>query len=113
MENTQNITEAVNGFVAKNQEVFDAHAQEQLPRLWADGNTTKLEWAMAKKYIKVWTCRQGRRESIHAFIDATTGDVYMPAGLNKPAKHSRGNVFSDRNGAESFNPQNGYINYLR
>jgi hypothetical protein len=111
MENT-NITESVKSFVAKNQEAFDTYAQANLPRLWEDGNTTKLEFVLAKKYFKVWACRYGRRESIHAFIDATTGDIYMPAGLNKPAKHARGNVFSERNGAEAFG-QGGYINYMR
>ena len=40
-----------------------------------------------------------RDGSVHAFVDKKTGDVYKPAGYNKPAKHVRYNLLerSDRN----------------
>ena len=46
----------------------------------------------ANKYYKIWVMEWGRPSSIHAFIDIATGDLYKPAGINKPAKGSRGNV---------------------
>ena len=36
-----------------------------------------------------------RDSSVHAFIDKKTGDVYKPAGYNKPAKHVRFNLLDD------------------
>jgi hypothetical protein len=34
-------------------------------------------------------CIDGRRDSIHAFIDKKTGEVYKPASLKAPAKGVR------------------------
>jgi hypothetical protein len=34
-------------------------------------------------------CINGRRDSIHAFIDKKTGEVYKPASLKAPAKGVR------------------------
>lgn len=107
------LTEAVKGFITQNQAAFDEHAKVYLPRLWESGRTSKLEFQPATKYIKVWVHRGGVRESIHAFIDKTTGDIFMPAGLNKPAKHARGNVFAADNGASAFVAGCGSIRYLK
>ena len=35
-----------------------------------------------------------RDGSVHAFVDKKTGDVYKPAGYNKPAKHVRYNIMN-------------------
>ena len=35
-----------------------------------------------------------RDGSVHAFVDKKTGDVYKPAGYNKPAKHVRYNLMN-------------------
>ena len=62
-----------------------------------------------RKYLKIvnqqyddmgaYATYQYRDGSVHAFIDRETGDVYKPAGYNKPAKHVRYNLLerSDRN----------------
>ena len=42
-----------------------------------------------RKYHKIFMCIDGRRESIHAFIDKKTGSVYKPASLKAPAKGVR------------------------
>jgi len=47
-----------------------------------------------RKYHKVFMYINGRRDSIHAFIDKTTGDVFKPASIKAPAKHARFNVLS-------------------
>jgi hypothetical protein len=41
------------------------------------------------KYHKIFMCINGRRDSIHAFIDKKTGEVYKPASLKAPAKGVR------------------------
>jgi len=41
------------------------------------------------KYHKIFMCINGHRDSIHAFIDKKTGEVYKPASLKAPAKGVR------------------------
>ena len=42
-----------------------------------------------RKYHKIFMCINGRRDSIHAFIDKKTGEVYKPASIKAPAKGVR------------------------
>ena len=69
-------------------------------------NLYKFVIKKGRKYLKIinqqFDTFQDRNEyrdgSVHAFIDRETGDVYKPAGYNKPAKHVRYNLLerSDR-----------------
>jgi hypothetical protein len=45
-----------------------------------------------RKYHKIFMCIDGRRDSIHCFIDKKTGSVYKPASLRGPAKGERCNL---------------------
>jgi hypothetical protein len=47
-----------------------------------------------RKYHKIFMCINGKRDSIHAFIDKKTGDVFKPASVKAPAKGARYNVLS-------------------
>ena len=51
-----------------------------------------------RKYFKVMFRDSGGGNSVHAFIDRKTGDVYKPASFKAPAKHIRFNlcIMSDR-----------------
>ena len=72
-------------------------------------NLYKFVIKKGRKYLKIVNQQfddmgpnpsyQYRDGSVHAFIDRETGDVYKPAGYNKPAKHVRYNLLerSDRN----------------
>ena len=42
-----------------------------------------------RKYHKVFMYINGQRDSIHAFIDKKTGDVFKPASFKAPAKGVR------------------------
>jgi len=42
-----------------------------------------------RKYHKIHMYINGRRDSIHAFIDKKTGEVYKPASVKGPAKGVR------------------------
>jgi hypothetical protein len=42
-----------------------------------------------RKYHKIFMCINGKRDSIHAFIDKKTGEVYKPASVKAPAKGVR------------------------
>ena len=45
-----------------------------------------------RKYHKIWMYRYGKRDSIHAFIDKKTGEVFKPASVKAPAKGVRYNL---------------------
>jgi hypothetical protein len=49
--------------------------------------------------------------SAYGFIDRTNGDVLMAASWRAPAKHARGNIFSNDNGLPCVGPYG--IAYLR
>jgi len=55
-----------------------------------------------RKYHKIYMCINGRRDSIHAFIDKITGEVYKPANTKQPAKHVRYNMLSIPSREEMF-----------
>ena len=56
-----------------------------------DGYTYALD-SSGRKYHKVFMYIDGKRSSIHAFIDKKTGEVYKPASFKAPAKHVRYNL---------------------
>lgn len=55
-----------------------------------------------RKYHKIYMTINGRRDSIHAFIDKKTGDVFKPASVKAPAKHARFNLLSITSREECF-----------
>ena len=56
-----------------------------------DGYSYELD-SSGRKYHKIFMCINGRRDSIHAFIDKQTGSVLKPASVKTPAKGERYNV---------------------
>lgn len=69
-----------------------------------------------KRFVKLWSgeTRDGetRTNSIHSFVEIETGDIYKPASTKAPAKHARGNIFTDDSGRASMSDA-GHIHYLR
>jgi hypothetical protein len=63
-----------------------------------------------RKYAKIVNVSHGGGRSVHAFVDMKTGDVYMPASWNAPAKHVRYNLFT--NFPTNITWSGGYL-YLR
>ena len=66
-----------------------------------DGYHYSLD-SSGRKYHKVFMHIGDRRDSIHAFIDKTTGEVYKPASIKAPAKHVRYNMLSITSREEMF-----------
>lgn len=66
-----------------------------------DGYSYELN-SRGSKYHKVFMYIDGKRSSIHAFIDKKTGDVFKPASLKAPAKGVRYNVLSIPSREEMF-----------
>ena len=48
--------------------------------------------SMGRKYHKIFMTKNGKQDSIHAFIDKITGEVYKPASIKAPAKGVRFNM---------------------
>ncbi len=76
-----------------------------------DDNPQYFTYIIGRKYLKVVAMRwqddakYGRinaapagyqAEHVHAFVDKTTGDVFLPAGWNAPAKGARFNLFQNK-----------------
>lgn len=55
-----------------------------------------------RKYHKVFMHIGDRRDSIHAFIDKKTGEVFKPASVKAPAKGARYNVLMINSREEMF-----------
>lgn len=62
-----------------------------------------------KKYHKIVQDSNGQL-SVYAFVDGY-GNVFKPAGWKAPAKHIRGNIFSEKGGLEALDSQ-GFVRYL-
>jgi len=90
-------------------------------------NLYKFIIKKGRKYLKIvnqqfddmgaYATYQYRDGSVHAFIDRETGDVYKPAGYNKPAKHVRYNLLERKDREFLFDYKNvgwagGYL-YMR
>jgi len=48
--------------------------------------------SMGRKYHKIFMTKNGKQDSIHAFIDKKTGEMYKPASIKAPAKGVRFNL---------------------
>ena len=74
-----------------------------------DGNhKKKLQVKGLKKRIRLFD-----DHGVFCFIDSE-GNIYKAATWDRPAKHIRGNIFSDQNGIEAIDQhQYGSIRYLR
>ena len=64
-------------------------------------NTAPLDYDLeiggGRKYTKI-IMDTGNQKSVWCFIDRKTGDILKPANWNRPAKHSRGNLYDDYGG---------------
>ena len=69
------------------------------------------------KYVKLWTGEkrnengEARINSIHAFVEISTGDIFKPASTKAPAKHKRGNIYENE-GRDCLTPA-GHVAYMR
>ena len=92
------------------QKIIDEHYKQDLPTLWAAGDTVKLKFSPGKKYVKVIAVSPSQRSSF-AFVDMSNGDVLKSASWSRPAKHARGNIFNDDDGLDCVTPYG--IKYLK
>lgn len=74
---------------------------------------TKFGFLKGKKYWKIFECNEsGNHQSVHAFLEVATGNIYKPDGWKKPAKHIRFNIFDKNFLSNVTDPYGGYL-YIR
>ena len=69
-------------------DALQASYQSQHP----NGRNYSYALISGRKYHKVMQCINGETESVHAFIDRKSGEVYKPASIKAPAKGVRFNL---------------------
>ena len=63
--------------------------QQSYQRQYPNGRNYSYALISGRKYHKVMQCVDGQTESVHAFIDRKTGEVYKAASYKAPAKGVR------------------------
>jgi hypothetical protein len=66
--------------------------QQSHQRSHPNGKNYSYAVVSGRKYHKVMQCVNGETESVHAFIDKKTGEVYKPASIKAAAKGVRFNL---------------------
>ena len=66
--------------------------QQNYQSRYPNGRNYSYALVSGRKYHKLMQCVDGQTESVHAFIDRKTGEVYKPASYKAPAKHVRYNL---------------------
>ena len=114
-EYCEKITEANEAWLKKlrlNEDgTFDPWHLDEDGNYKTDDNPQYFTYIIGRKYLKVVAMRwqddakYGRinaapagyqAEHVHAFVDKTTGDVFLPASWNAPAKGARFNLFQNK-----------------
>jgi hypothetical protein len=75
--------------------------------------------AGGRKYIKLIagekdpeTGEARANTGVHSFVEVATGQIFKPASYKAPAKHARGNIYSDDHGAHALT-DDAHVKYLR
>ena len=62
---------------------------ERIQHIKENGADIEFYIKKGKRYLKVIMKDSGSSQSVHAFVDRETGDVYKAASWKAPAKHVR------------------------
>ena len=97
MNQTKTFDQALGEFIAAIQKRDDARAQKDFPNLCVNGQMSKFYADQnGRKYIRIVREQtKGEGRSVHCFVDVSNGDILKADGWKKPAKHARGNIYSD------------------
>ena len=106
MARTPEFDAAFERYVEKVRNVVKGYYEAHFPNL----TVPPIEVHPGRRYMKV-VKDLGNQKTVHSFVDTTNGDVLKPATWRSPAKHARGNIYSDGGGQEAMAPD-GHIRYL-
>jgi hypothetical protein len=78
-----------------------------------------IEIGGGRKYIKLIrtesdpaTGEKRGQTFVHSFVEVATGNILKAATFKAPAKHARGNIYSDDHGAHALDDA-AHVKYLR
>jgi len=87
---TTELAQALDLYLAQLNLTTDTDTREKYPSLYAAGQQITFDIdpgaRKAGKFFRIVAVRQGRVESVHAFIERATGKVVKAAGWAAPAK---------------------------
>ena len=63
-----------------------------------------------KRFVRVF--EYGSQRKVHSFVDSSNGDVLKPESWKKPARHARGNIYSEQQGLEALANYSYHVRYL-
>lgn len=66
--------------------------KERFPTLFYE-----IGYEVGRRYVKLITWNKSQHQ-VYGFVDRQTGEVLKAASWKAPAKHARGNIFSEDNG---------------
>jgi len=90
---------ALNEWLKKAQAIIDDNHERSKYNFEPD----KLELMEGRRYFRVVRVGVNNlHRSAYCFVDRTNGDVLKPAGWKGPAKHARGNIFTDHIGVGPY-----------
>jgi len=96
--------ERLEDFIQKWQTQVDCNYVRQFGHV----NGERLTYKKGRKYAKLF-----QANCVVAFVNMNDGDIFKPAGWKAPAKHVRGNIFSDEGGFEAVGNPASFIFSIR
>lgn len=75
---------------------WDSVSKEMFEKSFENLTYHPIETKINRKWAKV-----SREGSVLAFVNTENGEIMKPASWRAPAKHARGNIFSDKKGMEA------------
>lgn len=105
-----NVEDAIESFRDMMEKRQQFHFDNEFPDMkWI----AKISLKKGSKFMRLFdNSTDGCGTCVRAFVNLSTGQIYKPASHKIPAKHARGNVFNEDNGAGSMDTQ-GRILYLK
>lgn len=108
--NNDRFEEAANMYLAMVRERHNDYYEANYPNLPRPVFDISFRGGVNAKVFSVSS--DGRPAAVHSFVNKASGDVLKPAGWSAPAKHARGNIYSDEFGSEALD-YSGCVRHLK
>jgi hypothetical protein len=101
----QPFEDALKAYLEGARKIIEAH-YDKMGYDYSPGETFEFELVADvkpnTKFVRVVKQERGSR-AVYSFIERSTGNVLKADSWKKPAKHPRGNIYSEKHGLETHN----------